>query len=311
MEKGYVIIVTYNGIKWIEECLKSVFNSSIPVIPIVIDNNSNDDTVAFIKENFQDVVLLEQSENLGFGKANNKGMRYALNQNADYVFLLNQDAFLNKDTIEHLIQVAKKHPEYGVLSPLQTDYSGKLLEKYFFKFSAEDNMTLYSDFILKNKVKDVYSVNFIQAAAWFLPINTLKKVGGFDPIFYHYGEDNNYCQRIMYHQFKIGIVPNTFIRHDTDKPSDVSFIPFSKNYFNIYKRDISINYANINKQLAPSIIFKARKKIYFKIIKSFVKLNFKKSLGYYKELCIFDSTLKLIKKSRDINCTIGANYLND
>ncbi|GAA4815337.1 glycosyltransferase family 2 protein [Litoribaculum gwangyangense] len=311
MKKGYVIIVTYNGLKWIDECLKSVVNSSFPVIPVVVDNNSTDKTVSFIKENFPNVILFEQTKNLGFGKANNLGMSYALNKDADFVFLLNQDAFLEKDTIRDLVQVANKHPEYGILSPIQLDYSGTFLEKYFLQFTSKDKAcSLYSDLVIGNKIKDVYAVEFIQAAAWFLPINTLKNIGGFDPIFYHYGEDDNYCQRVRYYQLKIGIVPATFIRHDTNKPSENSFKTFSKKYYSIYKKDICINYANINKTLKPSVILKARKIIHIKIIKSFVKLNFKNVLGYYKELRIFNKTLKLIEHSRKINSKIKANYLN-
>ncbi len=54
---------------------------------------------------------------------------------------------------------------------------------------------------LEYLIKDVYDFNFISAAAWLLPINTLKMIGGFDPIFFHYGEDENYCQRIKYHNY--------------------------------------------------------------------------------------------------------------
>jgi GT2 family glycosyltransferase len=311
MIKVYVVVVTYNGLKWIEECLNSIFNSSVSVIPLVIDNNSTDDTVNFIKANFPDLILWEQNDNLGFGKANNIGMSYVLKQNADFVFLLNQDAFLEKNTIENLISVASKHPEYGILSPVQLDYSGKLLENYFFKFMSEDiSREFYSDFVLKNEIKEVYDVDFIQAAAWFLPIKTLNTIGGFDPIFYHYGEDNNYCQRIHYHNLKIGVVTNTYIRHDSKKPSDTSFKIFSERHFSIYKKDICSIYANINHPFTATDIFKARKIIYIKLFKSLLKLNITKAKGYYKQLNIYNKVITQIEDSRKRNIQIKANYLD-
>ena len=73
----HVIIVTFNGIQWIEKCLNSVFQSSIKSIPIVIDNGSSDGTVSFIKQNYQDAIVIETGQNLGFGKANNIGIQYS------------------------------------------------------------------------------------------------------------------------------------------------------------------------------------------------------------------------------------------
>ncbi|WP_035639996.1 glycosyltransferase, partial [Flavobacterium gilvum] len=157
MSKVYVVIVTYNGMNWIKECLNSVLNSSIPVEIIVVDNNSTDGTKDFITRNFSEIIFFSQNENLGFGKANNIGMSYAFKQNADFVFLLNQDAFVNENTIENLVRTAQKNPEYGILSPIQLDYSGKLLETYFFRFMGEDDSrSFYSDFVLGNQLKEIY-----------------------------------------------------------------------------------------------------------------------------------------------------------
>ncbi len=65
MEAVFTVIVTYNGMKWIEECIASVIGNSTV---IVVDNVSKDKTVSLIKEKFPAVVLLQQEENLGFGK---------------------------------------------------------------------------------------------------------------------------------------------------------------------------------------------------------------------------------------------------
>ncbi|WP_337967358.1 glycosyltransferase family 2 protein [uncultured Flavobacterium sp.] len=310
MNKGFVIIVTYNGMKWIEECLKSVLNSSVSTSIIVIDNNSSDDTVLFIKEKFSDVILLEQKHNLGFGKANNLGMNYALKQNADFVFLLNQDAFLEQNTIENLINSAQINPDFGILSPIQLEYSGKFLEYYFYKFMTEDNSrAFFSDFVLKQDMKSIYDIDFIQAAAWFLPIDTVKKIGGFDPIFYHYGEDNNYCQRVKFHQLNIGVVPNSFIRHDSHKPKKADHKLFSEKYFDNYLRGVYFTYANINNAFGQKEINKELKKSKKLLVRSFVRLNFTKVFGYVKQIRLFKNKIECINNSRATNKKIHINHL--
>lgn len=311
MVKVYAVVVTYNGMKWIEECLKSILNSSVPVIPLVIDNNSTDDTVNFIKANFPDLILWEQNDNLGFGKANNIGIAYALKQKADFVFLLNQDAFVEKNTIEALTKVALNRPEFGILSPVQLDYSGKYLENYFFKFMAEDNSrNFYSDFVINNELKEIYNINFIQAASWLLPISTIKKIGGFDPLFYHYGEDNNYCQRAIFHKIKIGVVPKTYIRHDSHKKEIIDFDLFSEKYFSVFLKEIYVKYGDINRNFGKVEIKKELNKLYKLFIGGILKFKIKKILGFYKQIYLFKSEINRINISRKINKSVNLNYLD-
>jgi GT2 family glycosyltransferase len=312
MIKIVSIVVTYNGMKWIEDCLSSLNKSSLPIDIIVIDNNSSDQTVSCIKSKFPDVILFEQMDNIGFGKANNIGMTYALKQNADFVFLLNQDAFVNKNSIENLVRVAQKKPEYGVLSPIQLDCSGKLLEAYFFKFMAEDSSrSFYSDFVLGNQLKEIYDINFIQAAAWLMPKKTLLEIGGFDPVFFHYGEDDNYCHRLLYHNFKIGVVANTFIRHDSREKPFNQEKPFSEKYLKNYNLSLLVKYCNINIVFTNLQIRKEKKKIYKAILVSVIKLNLSTFLGHLKKLRLLNSNIIKIIASRKINKKIRSNYLYD
>ena len=123
-----VVIVTYNGMTWLERCL-----ASIPSVynVVVVDNNSTDGTVNYIEANYPQHTLFKEANNLGFGQANNKGITYALKQGVDYVFLLNQDAFLEADTISTLIATHKQYPDYGVLSPIHLNGEGTKLDKTF------------------------------------------------------------------------------------------------------------------------------------------------------------------------------------
>ena len=214
----FVIIVSYKGHQWYERCFTSLRNSEYPVQTIVIDNASNDGTVEYIREHFPEIHLIESKENLGFGRANNLGMRYALDHGCDYVFLLNQDAWIEPNTIWELVRIAEKYPEYGILGPVQVNKEKtKVLNGVIQFLINPDNVNhkLFSDLIL-GSVEDVYPVAEINAAAWLLPRKTLETIGGFDPIFLHYGEDWNYLSRVLYHGLKVGLVPHVQVVHDCE-----------------------------------------------------------------------------------------------
>lgn len=215
-QKIFIIIVTYNGMKWLDQCFTSLQQSTAPVKIIVIDNGSTDGSIQFIRENYFEIHIIENNKNLGFGRANNLGIRYALDSGADYVFLLNQDAWIEPDTIMNLVRIHQGHPEYGILSPFHLTADKQHIEPLLLQRLADyhtTDPTLFNDLYFGHP-KDIYETKYVNAAAWLLPRNTLETVGGFDPIFFHYGEDDNYINRVLYHGMKIGICPKERIVHD-------------------------------------------------------------------------------------------------
>ena len=210
----YVVIVTYNGMQWIDKCIDSLIHSSIPLNIIIIDNLSTDGTVDFIKNNYPTVELVETGKNLGFGKANNIGITHAVKQNADYVFLLNQDAWVGLNTIDELVKIHQQNPGYGILSPIHFNGKGDTLDyKFSLQCNAIDCPGYVSDLVTAS-LKQVYTINFANAALWLISKECLQKTGAFDPIFPHYGEDFDYVNRIKYHGFKVGIAPALTGFHD-------------------------------------------------------------------------------------------------
>lgn len=298
--KVFIIIVTYNGMKWIEQCLKSCSDYKV----IVIDNASNDGTVDFIKKNHTQVHLFSQKTNLGFGQANNLGMSYALSQGAEFVFLLNQDAFLEQNTIENLIKVYKDNSNFALLSPIHLNGNGTKLDKGFSSYMAyEKNNYFYYDAIKKNLSK-IYEVPYVNAAAWLLPKKTLLKIGGFDSIFFHYGEDDNYCQRLQYHGLKIGVVTNAFVKHDREfvkYDNDIKSLKSKERYYKYRWADINIE----NKNLIRKRVNELKKTKFY----AFFKLDFPKVKYCNNELKLIYRITKEIKKSRLINQELGKHYL--
>lgn len=294
MDKIFVIIVTYNGKHWYERCFGSLNNSTIPITTVVIDNASEDDTVDFIKKEYPKIILIESNKNLGFGQANNIGIRYALNNGADYVFLLNQDAWIEPDSINELIKISKKNTEYGVLGPMLLSADKKHISKgyEYYLQSIDDN--LFIEDLYFNKIKDIYSVKMVAAAAWLLPKKTLNIVGEFDPIFFHYGEDDQYAQRVFYHKLKIGICPKIKVVHDSENIMLPGKIEFIKD-LQLKQRILLLHWVDINKKFSSRKIIKNYVK---DIIIQLFKCNINSIYMKINELSYFLKIRKKIIKSR-------------
>lgn len=209
----YTVIATFNGESWIQKCISSLQSSDIKVNIVVVDNKSTDKTCEMVRNQFPDVELIQNSKNLGFGQANNIGIKRVLQKKADYVFLLNQDAWINKNTISDLIRSHKNHPEFGIISPIHLNGEGYLDTKFQMYLTPEFTPELLSDLITRDN-KVIYESTFVNAAAWLLPVSTFEKVGGFNSVFYHYGEDDNFIHRCIYHDLRIGVYLNASITHD-------------------------------------------------------------------------------------------------
>lgn len=272
--KTVVVIVTYNGMKWIDNCLNSILNSSIPVSIIVVDNCSSDGTIEFIKTNFHDVFLLEQNDNIGFGKANNIGISLAMKNGADYVFLLNQDAWVEINTLEKLIKAHQKEPEFGIVSPMHLNGKGDALDYNFSNFiNPPICKNIYSDIFLNTVHDKIYEVQFVNAAAWLVTKKCIDTVGGFNPSFFHYAEDDNYIQRLKYHNLNVGVVPNAIVFHDRDKRVKNVFFEDIKI---IYKREIIFKISN------PFVDYSFYAE-YWKLYKTIIRAFFSLSINQLKE----------------------------
>ena len=201
-----VIIVTYNAMRWVDRCIGSALDAGegkTEVDVFVADNCSKDGTPDWIEENFPDVKLVRNQENLGFGAANNIGLRYAIENGYDYAYLLNQDAWLLPGAMTELVAAAGKGRRYAILSPLQMQADGFSYDPLFGKRNAPSE-----------ERRKPYRVRRVMAAHWLVRLSALRKTGLFAPIFEHYGEDDNLCDRLRASGWKIGVVPKAKAVHD-------------------------------------------------------------------------------------------------
>ena len=221
MNRVLVIVVTYNGLRWLERCLSSVTGDLY-----VWDNDSTDGSADFVASHFPQAHLVRSAENLGFSRPNNLGMQYAIEKGYDYVYLLNQDAWLEPGALEKLVAVADGHPEYGVLSPLQMTEGYNELDDQFSKLVPLKAGDGRSEPAMTGRVAEVreetplaglnvIDVKRVMAAHWLVPVRVIKEVGLFnEDLFPHWGQDDDWCQRLDFCGLKIGVVPEARAVHD-------------------------------------------------------------------------------------------------
>lgn len=207
------VVVTYNGAAWLAQCISSLLSSTIPCKVIVVDNDSHDETVT-IARSFPAVELIQTGGNLGFGRANNMGIARALAQGCARVFILNQDAHIESTALEILCTASQSHPEAGILCPMQLDDSGTAADPTFLcHYLAPFAAPLLNDALLSRQLLPTYVVEAAPAAAWLFTRQFLETVGGFDPLFFMYCEDDDVCSRAGHHGFQIAIVPSARFYH--------------------------------------------------------------------------------------------------
>lgn len=272
--KTLVVIVSYNFKRWINRCLGSLRESHYPVDILVVDNDSKDGTTDCIRTDYPEVRLIETGENLGFGRANNIGMKIALEENYDFVFLLNQDAWIGPETIGTLIEeYIKTKKEYGIISPVHLNGKGNELDKGFATYVGIKDIKQ----CMESNKQSIIPVKFVNAAFWMLPRKTLEEIGGFSPLFRHYGEDIDYINRVKYRNLKIGYVPTVWGCHDREYRT-ITEKAFLHSEFVYHLSE----YANINHSFIKAFAYgllacikKMGGKRFFSYLKIFIRIIYK------------------------------------
>ena len=213
--KVFVIILNYNGKNTLKECLTSVFKSDYPNFEaVVIDNNSQDGSFEMAKNYFSKAHFIKNEKNLGFATGNNIGIRFALERMADYIFLLNNDAVIFKNTLSELVNTAQK-PEskkIGIFSPLILKDNSKDIWfaggkiNWLRMRAVHENEPRVSSF--KFQVTD-----YVTGCAMLIKKEVFKKIGLLNENFFLYYEDADFCWRAKKEGFKSAVVFGTGVKH--------------------------------------------------------------------------------------------------
>lgn len=212
--KIFIIILNWNRFKDIAECLESVRKTDYPNYDIiVVDNASVDGSVEKVKELFPEIILIKNNENLGFAGGNNVGMKYAINNGADYVWLLNNDTVVTKDTLTNLILTGERIPDVGLLSPMIYDsirkdvvqYYGSLLDRRKFVQKKINDIKRFS-LLDRND-------SYLWGTALLIKRKVIEAIGYLNEDLFAYWEDADYSIRALKTGFYNKIEPKAIIFH--------------------------------------------------------------------------------------------------
>jgi GT2 family glycosyltransferase len=212
----YIVIVNWNGKAILQRCLTSFFaNTSNPDCKIVVvDNASTDASEEMLQEKFPQVKLIKNYQNTGFSKANNQGIRLALENGAKYILLLNNDVEITDSRwLEELFDVLKSDLRIGIVGC---------------KLIYPDGTIQHAGGIIKLRVpyhrgdgsKDVGQfdkvefVDYVTGAVLLIKSDVIHRIGlldeGFSPLYY---EDTDWCVRATLYGYKVAYTPNPKLIH--------------------------------------------------------------------------------------------------
>ena len=207
----FVVVLNFNGARWLTTCLDALLQATyLSFTIIVVDNASSDDSVNLIRERYSDVTLLQQNRNDGFSVGNNEGIRYALERQADYVVLLNPDTKVKPDWLSHLIQVGEQNPKIGILGAIQLGYDDDDWNSWTRTALKPEQQALLLD---QKRCPTWLEMEWVEGSCFAIKREVLQAVGLFDPIFFSFYEEIDYCRRARYHGFSTGLVTKSFFHH--------------------------------------------------------------------------------------------------
>ena len=222
-----VVIVNYNVKYFLEQCLLSVIRacSRIETEILIVDNNSSDGSVEYIRQRFPSVHVIANKDNPGFSKANNQAIQIA---KGEYILILNPDTLIAEDTFDICIDFMNKHADAGALGVKMIDGKGNFLpeskralptpEVAFYKMFGLARLFPHSHqfgrYHLSYLPKDETNpVDILSGAFMFFRKKVLDEIGYFDETFFMYGEDIDLSYRVLKAGYQNYYLADTTIIH--------------------------------------------------------------------------------------------------
>jgi GT2 family glycosyltransferase len=208
------IILNWNGWQYTLECLGALRECTYqPLDVIVVDSASTDESVAKIRGAYPEITLLESATNSGFAAGNNIGIRYALAQGADYVWLLNNDTKPNRDALAMLVAKAESNKNIGAVASIC--YFAQAPSTIQAWAGSRINLWIgYSRLITKPDVDA--SIDTLNGTSMLVARAALEDVGLLDEGFFLYWEDTELCLRLKKKGWQIAAAPESHVLHQVN-----------------------------------------------------------------------------------------------
>lgn len=247
-----IIFPNYNGNKInLTTLLRSIQKSAYPkrkITVILVDNGSTDNSILFIKKRFPWVNIIKLDKNYGFAKAVNKGVKKS---NSEYLFITNNDVFLEKNCLNNLVEYLLTHPQVGIIGG--KTYSKNPPDKIL--YSAYKYHFYTGRFSMSKDVNKIQEADWIPGAGMCCSKLLWEKLGGFDEDFFFTGEDLDFCLRSKHEGYKILYYPKAILWHSDGATINLPEFAYFK-YFESYKSKfrLILKYASILQIISAFIL---------------------------------------------------------
>jgi hypothetical protein len=215
-----VVIVSWNTVALLKECLNSVLKSLQNIEKgelIVVDNNSSDNSAFFVEQEFPQVRLIKNDGNLGFSKANNQGI---VASKGRYLLLLNSDTIVNDDLLPRLIEFMDENPDTGACGVRLIRPDGTVQP---FGFGSDPTLgylikRVMKGFFLNKPLHNwdqdhIVESDWVSGACLMLRSEVIRLTGPLDENIFMYFEDNDLCLRIRKAGWKVFYNPHISVMH--------------------------------------------------------------------------------------------------
>jgi GT2 family glycosyltransferase len=215
----YVLVLNYCSTEDTLESINSIRQLDYPNLCLLaMDNASPDGGGDILRDNIPKDEFIQLPKNTGYAGGNNEGIRRALQEGADYVFIVNPDVRLSPDSIRSYVDIMEADKTIGALNPIQLCHDDKTIDDKFRRgiFESHQHPTPQLN---KNNTEQ-WEVRKLYGAALMLPVVTIRKVGAFDPLYFAYGEEEDLCRRITYHGLRLVVTAKSPVRHLRTKENE-------------------------------------------------------------------------------------------
>lgn len=213
-----IIIVNWNVPELLANCLRSLVehNSLVVYEVIIVDNYSSDNSVEFLRSEFPHVKIIGNSENVGFARGNNQGIRQAIGH---YIMLLNPDTLWVDDGLQRMVDFMNSHPKVGVIGPKLLNADGQSIQYWcarrlphpidtFFQYSKLSSLFPQNRLFNRHLIgewdhKDSREVQCLSGACLFIRRESMQEVGLLDEDYPLYSEDTDWCHRVHLTNWKM------------------------------------------------------------------------------------------------------------
>jgi GT2 family glycosyltransferase len=213
----YIIILNWNG--WMDsvDCIRSCQALTYPRFEVLlVDNGSSDDSVIHLRQKFPGLKFIENQENLGFAGGNNPGTKYALDQDADYIWLLNNDTQVDPEALSELIRTAEADAKIGMVGskilildrPDTLHFAGGTI-------NLADGITTHIGAFEKDvgQYDQISRVDYATGCSLLVKREVIEKIGLMSEDYFLYYEETDWCLRAQEAGYEIHMAPKSKIFH--------------------------------------------------------------------------------------------------